>query len=169
MANKYFYDLPVYRVAPDRYYKDRAEHIEKVIFPPAGKNTPELRRLEAEKPGINDFLRNHLENSYGGQWEFNEIIGFIRLHFLGTQVRGEYYAPSKKRVVRTKAKTLEFQTWKLAPEVDIELPLTNQTISKAIFQYIEDCRNEVPRRFIDSALFEGVSPHVDWLAFLMHK
>ena len=169
VAHKYFYDLPVYRVARDHYYKERAEHIENVIFPLAGKNNDALRKLESEKPGLNDFLRNHLEKSYGGQWEFNEVIGYIRLHFLGTQVRGEYYAPSKKRIVRTRTKTLEFQTWKLAPEVDIELPVTNTTIRKAISEYIEACRKEVPRRFIDTGLFEAVSPHVDWLSFLRHQ
>lgn len=169
MAHKYFYDLPVYRVAKDQYYKERAEYIENVIFPPAGKDTSALRKLEAEKPGLNDFLRNYLENSYGGHWEFNEIIGYIKLHFLGTQVRGEYYASSKKRIVRTRSRTLEFQTWKLAPEVDIDLPLTNTTIRKAISDYIQDCRKEIPRRFIDAALFEAVSPHVDWLSLLRQK
>ena len=84
-------------------------------------------------------------------------------------MRGEYYAPSKKRIVRTRTKTLEFQTWKLASEVDIELPVTNATIRNAISEYIEACRKEVPRRFVDATLFEALSQHVDWLSFLRHQ
>jgi hypothetical protein len=47
--------------------------------------------LESQRDRKIRFL-DHLEMRYGGPWNFNEIIGFIRLHFLGSQIRGEYFA-----------------------------------------------------------------------------
>ena len=107
-------------------------------------------------------LRSHLEKSYGGAWNYNEIIGYIRLHILGTQIRGEYFAVNKKRILRTRNRQLEFKTWKLAPEVEIQDPFNDTNILAAIYQYIDDCRRELPSRFIDSEVFDGLSGFVNW-------
>lgn len=166
MSFRYFYDLPVYRLPRDKYYSERDKYIDKILFPPDGPVTQELRRRDEENPKANDAIRDHMARSYGGCWEFNEIIGYIRLHFLGTQVRGEYFAVSKQRIVRTRTKTIEFQTWKLAPEVDIKPPYENQQILAAIREYIEDCKSELPRRAIETALFEVLAPHIEWASLL---
>lgn len=103
-----------------------------------------------------------MAKTYGGCWEFNEIIGYIRLHFLGSQVRGEYFSVNKKRIVRTRTKQFEFMTWKLAPEVEIEPPYGTAEILNAIYQYIEDCRHEVRTRYIDTSKLDAIAPFVDW-------
>jgi len=162
MAARYFYDLPVYRLPSDRYYAEREAFIDSTVFLVGTPSETALRERERQNPRVNDGFRDHLERSFGGCWEFNEIIGYIRLHFLGTQIRGEYFAVSRSRIVRTRTKTFEYQTWKLAPEVDIEAPYGSGEILTAVRQYIDDCRREVPRRFVDSSMFEVVAPHIDW-------
>jgi hypothetical protein len=162
VGHRYFYDLPVYRLARDAYYKARDEYIDNVLFPPGSPHLAALRAREKDDPNANTAMRDHLERSYGGCWEFNEIIGHIRLHFLGSQVRGEYFAVAKSRIVRTRTKTFEYRTWKLAPEVEIEPPYGQVEILSAVRSYIEDCRRAVPRRFIDTTMFEAVAPHLDW-------
>jgi hypothetical protein len=164
-GNRYFYDLPVYPLTREQYGKEIEGEIEKVLFPPGASYTARRREMEKINPHATNGMRDHLATKFGA-WDFNEIIGFIRLHFLGAQVRGEYFSVSKKRLVRTRTKTLEYQTWKLAPEVDIEAPYGNAEILAAILTYIEDCRREVPRRYIDSSLFNEVARHVDWTAIL---
>ena len=72
-----------------------------------------------KEPTQKNAAEDRLRQSYGGAWEYNEIIGYIRLYFFGTQVRGEYWGVNSKRVVRTRKKTLEYKTWKLAPEIDL--------------------------------------------------
>lgn len=140
--------------------------MEKAIFPPSSPYTLARRRRDQADPNANAAFRDHLERVYGGCWEFNEIIGYIRLHFLGTQVRGEYFSVSRKRIVRTRTKTLEYQTWKLAPEVDIEPPYGNAEILAAVREYVDDCRHEVPQRFVDATLFEALAPYINWVAVL---
>jgi hypothetical protein len=166
MSSCYFYDLPVYRLSREAYYKAQDEHIEAVLFPENDPLTAELRKMDKANTNSNATLRGHLERRYGGCWEFNEVVGYIRLHFLGTQVRGEYFAVAKKRIVRTRTKTFEYQAWKLAPEVDIEPPFRNAEILAAVLTYIEDCRREVPKRFIDTSIFEMVAPHINWVEVL---
>ena len=163
---KYFFDLPVYRLARDQYYRERDDHIDSVLFPKESPHTPGRRARDLADPTINEGIRNHIALSYGGCWEFNEIIGYIRLHFLGTQVRGEYWSVAKKRIVRTRTRTIEYQTWKLASEVDIPRPYTSIDILKSVRTYIDDCRKEVPRRHIEASMFEAIADSIDWAALL---
>lgn len=161
MTINYFFDLPVYRLTADAYYAARSEYID-VLFRPGSPDEQHLRELDRNNPRDKDWFRDYLGKSYGGCWEFNEIIGYIRLHFLGTQIRGEYFSVNKKHIVRTRTKRFEFMTWKLAPEVEIEPPLGTAEIHDAICQYIIDCRREVPSRYIDTSQFDTIAPFVDW-------
>ena len=164
MSCRYFFDLPVYRLPRDTYYEARSAYIENTLFPPGSPDETYLRQRDEADPRKNDGFRDHLERSYGGCWEFNEIVGYIRLHFLGSQIRGEYFAVAKQRIVRTRTKTLEYRTWKLAPEVDIEAPHGKAEVLSAVRQYIEDCKREVPKQFIDTSHFDTLAPHIDWEA-----
>lgn len=162
MAARYFFDLPVYRLKREEYYKQRTAYVDNTLFPPNCSFTEERRRRDTEDRSENAGIRDHLERSFGGCWEFNEIIGYIRLHFLGSQVRGEYFSVRKKRIVRTRNKTLEFLTWKLAPEVDVEYPHTSENVLHAVRAYINRCKGELPNRFIDTKRFDAIAEFVDW-------
>lgn len=162
MAVRYFFDVPVYRLPEERYYCERDKYIESVIFPEGSPYNDAKRANEADDRNYYIATRDHLERNYGGCWRFNEIIGYVRLHFLGSQVRGEYYGVRKKRVVRTRRKTLEWQTWKLAPEIDLQGLYTNEQIFEAVRKYLKACSNELPCRYIDTELFELVGKHIDW-------
>lgn len=164
MASWYFCDLPVYRLPEERYYAERDTFIDQIIFRSGLPDEAILRQRERRDATVNDGIRDHLQRTYGGCWRFNEVIGQIRLHFLGTQVRGEYFAVGKQRIVRTRTKTLEYRTWKLAPEIDIAAPYGNSEVLGAIRQYIADCQKQLPKRFIDTSMFEALAPHVDWAA-----
>jgi hypothetical protein len=114
-------------------------------------------------------FRDHLQKVYGGCWRYNEIVGYIRLHFLGSQVRGEYFGVACKRMVRTRRRVLQYKGWKLAPEVEVQFPVSNKKILAAIRQYLQDCGNELPGRYIDTEMFEAVAGHINWKAlFLTH-
>lgn len=147
---KYFFDVPVYRIPEGQYNRERDAYIE------ANLNQ-------------NADIRDHFWRSYGGCWQFNEIIGYIRLHFLGSQVRGEYFGVNKKRIVRTRTRTFEHLTHKLAPEVDILQPLTSESILAAVREYLENCKKELPLRHIDTVLFEVIAEHVDWRALYLKR
>ena len=163
MTDQYFFDLPVYRLTQEEREAEGHKYVMNTVFPPGTIHGDLFRKQAQSDP--DDYQRKlsqTLHSFHGGLWLFNEIIGYIRLHFVGSQVRGEYFAPSRKRIVRSKARNFQFQTWKLAPEVEITHPITTQTIAQAIDQYISDCRLEIPRRHIDSTMYDSVSPHINW-------
>ena len=132
---RFFYDTPVYRLAEDRYYRDRNAYVE-ALYP---EGDP-LRDLLMSKN------RRFHEDAYGGAWLFYEIIGYIRLHFLGTQVRGEYFAVQRKRIVRTRCKQLKYQTWNLASEREIPSSASSEQIYLIVLEYIDACRKELKHR-----------------------
>lgn len=145
----FFYDLPVYRLDEASYYKGRQAYIDRFARPIG------IAKLDAA-------IEDHLQRAHGGPWRFNEVIGHIRLYFLGSPVRGEYFAVERRRVVRTRTKTLYWQTWKLAPEVEIAPPYTGSEVWAAISSDLAQCRKEVRGRFIDSSLLDQISTYVDW-------
>ena len=166
MNHAYFYDLPVYRLERESYYAQRDSHVDAVVYQVGTSAESFLREQERTDPQAHVGIRSHLELAYGGCWEFNEVIGYIRLHFLGTQVRGEYFSSAKKRLVRTRNRTLLWRTWKLVPEVEIENPDNSASVLEAIRDYIARCKLHLPRRYIDDEQFEVLAPHVNWSALL---
>ena len=162
MPPRHFYDLPVYRLPREQYNKAREEYIEQVLFPPDCEYTPHRREREKADNHANTAMRDHLWRAYGGCWDFNEVIAQVRLHFLGSQVRGEYFAVVRKRIVRTRTKTLEFRTWKLVPEIEIREPFGTAEVLFAIREYLERCAHKLQPRCIDTSLFDAIAPFVNW-------
>ena len=162
MQEKFFYDVPVYRLTEEKYYRDGEKYVEEALFPQGLPFRDELILLDRADPDLNLHARAHLWKSYGGSWLYNEIIGYIRLHFLGTQVRGEYYAVCRRRIVRTRRKVLEFHTWKLAPEREIPNSASSEQIYSIILDYINSCRGELNHRYVDTSGLERIGPYVDW-------
>lgn len=160
---KHLYDLPVYRLEESAYNEQMESYIEGVI------DRLGVREYYARSRSASDFMRNHLWEKYGGAWRFNEIIGFIRLHFLGNQVRGEWWRVNAKRLSRTRRKQFEYRAWKLASERHIRVEATSDEIYRILLDYVDDCRHEpaLKNRHVDSTLFETVGPYVDWRAVMI--
>lgn len=64
------------------------------------------------------YKSNHRQ-AYGGDWDFNEIVGNIKLFFMGTQVRGEYWSTKPHRKLMTRKKQFEFKEHKLVAESNV--------------------------------------------------
>jgi hypothetical protein len=164
VAPRYFFEVPVYRLKEDQYYTAMGEYVENTLFPPGSLNAETLREMDKRNPEDNEGVRGVLARGYGGQWRYNEIVGYIRLHFLGTQVRGEWHSVKKKRIVRTRTKLIEYLHWKLAPEVHIPDEATSEEIFRLVLKYVEDCRKEVKGKFVDTQLLEFLGVHINWRA-----
>ncbi|MBD1388317.1 hypothetical protein IC617_02655 [Neiella sp. HB171785] len=156
----YFIVIPVYRLPEDKYYSEMNKDFEKLVSSTWDedfrKNNPDL---------VENWKRSH-RSSYGGDWEFNEIIGHIKLFFMGSQVRGEYWSTKPRRKVKTRKKEFEFKAHKLAAESEI-WDKTNSGILSAIEEYLSRCERELKNRHIDLREFEALKAHIDWVS--VHK
>ncbi|MCT7360942.1 hypothetical protein [Thalassolituus pacificus] len=108
--DNYFMVIPVYRLSEDKYYSQMNEDFEKLISRSWDIN---FRR---NNPDMVESWRISHRSSYGGDWEFNEVVGHIKLFFMGSQIRGEYWGTEPQRKVRTRKKKFEFKAHKLVAE-----------------------------------------------------
>ena len=96
-----------------------------------------------------------------GSWEYNEIVGYIKLHFLGDQIMGEYYSSIFKMAVRSRVKVFNYKTYKLASEILI-IDKNNENIYEVINEYIDSCKLLLTGRYIDDRLFRKIGPYINW-------
>ena len=161
MLLKYIFDIPVYRLTEDEYYSQLNKYVE--------GGSDYIKEIQAfYKKYPNDKIRftDTLIRAYGGPWIYNEIIGFIRLHFLGSQIRGEYYEVDSKRITKTRKKQFKMKAWNLANEIEIPRDSTNATIFALFCEYLKNCEKKLKMRYIDTSLFKVVGPHVNWLELM---
>jgi hypothetical protein len=152
--------IPVYRIQRETYYEQRNVFTEKKIF--GGSDAEFKRKYCEDNPEYLRSYKDAIHTNYGGAWEYNEIIGFIKLHILGSQIRGEYCQDDKRRFVKSRSKQFKYVTHKLAPENSFYKGATNGEIYQTICLYVDDCRKELKGRYIDDSNLKNVGKYVDW-------
>lgn len=138
------FELAVYRIDENSYYRD----FEKYRIKNINNHAPEHSSI-------------HLK-CFGGEWEYNEIVGFLKFYISGkTQVRVEYSETSCRRKVKTRNKIFTPQNSSFCT---IELPNknSNSEIMKIIESCIEHCRGRLKNRYIDTRFFESTYKHIQW-------
>ena len=163
LGHRYFFELPVYRLSPEEYANEMDLWIKKHMYSGGEEHVKLKLEFYAKYPERKALFESHLQNTFGGFWQYNEIIGYIKLHFLGNQIRGEYYATQSKRIVRTRRKIFEYKSHKLAPEMGISRDASNEEICIRVNEYIDSCRRELKGRFIDISNFNRVSGYINWI------
>ena len=160
----FFYDIPVYRLPKDQYYAERDRHVDLVMYGTHPEDRKTRQAFYERNPDNKINFENHLQKSFGGPWIFNEVVGYIRLHFLGTQVRGELWMVDKKHIVKSRTKLIIWQTHKVSYEEAFPFNASNEQIYRAILTYLDRVKKELKGRVVDTELFERVGQFVDWNA-----
>lgn len=157
---KVFFDIPVYRLAQGEYEAEQKAFIQQQISE-GGAAFEEVCRRDQKQI---KFWETHFLEIYGGGWRFNEIIGFIRLHFFFTQIRGEYWRVTAKKITRTRKKLFAFFDPKVTFEEEVPTGSTNAKIFALIQKYLARAQSErhLKKFYIDKSVFENVGPHIDW-------
>jgi len=158
----YFLVVPVYRLSEDRYYAAMNNEFEELI-----SSTWNADFRAANPNLVHDWQHSH-RSTYGGDWEFNEIIGYIKLYFMGTQVRGEYWSTLPKRKVKTRKKQFEYKTHKLQAETEV-WEITSEGVLAAVEEYLAGCKKHLKRRHIDFREFDAIKNHLDWKSLFETK
>jgi hypothetical protein len=161
-----FFDVPIYRLTEDEYIAEFEKTRQKRLGP---EGIAALGKQEQENPACEGRRRERLLDSYGGPWQFNEIVGFIRLVFMGGQVRGHLWMVRERRIKRTRTRTLFFRSLKAAPEMELPRDASNLQIYEAISEYLGRVQRKFPTRFIDTLMFDRIGSFVDWRALREKK
>jgi hypothetical protein len=150
---RYFFDLPVYRLPESDYQEDLERFVQEQLDRAGGTSRDADIQFE---------IREHARKSFGGPWRYNEVIGYIRLHFFGSQVRGDYFAMQAKRTVKTRRKIYWKVSHKCAPEIAIPRDATTDAIFGVVHSYVDRCRQELRGRFIDDSDLLTLGKYIDW-------
>lgn len=153
---KYFFDVAVYRLSDQEYDIEQKNHSKKLF-------EQMHTRIDGSKRNTLVTYEKYYEKSsiYHDMWRYNEIIGYIRLHSLGTQIRGEFFQHKSKRIVKTRKKSFIYITHKLVSETNI-MNQTNDEIYNSILKYLERCEKELEKRYIDIESFKNIGQYVNW-------
>ena len=156
--NIYFFEIPVYRLSYQQY-RDENDKLKKQYL-----HTWEKRKVL--ESFMNEISESYDENISHPMWEFNERIGYLKLYFLGSQIRAEYFAVQTKKIYRSRRKVFEYKTHKLSPEMTITYKMSNEDIFHCVVQYLCNCQKELKKRYLDTALFLQTGQFVDWKMLL---
>lgn len=157
-ADRYFLDLPIYRLTLDQHTAALEEAKKKYLAP-----------LEAQKEAAPESYV-HADRWFDAYhwypWRYNEIIGWLRLYALGTQIRGELWFVKAKRITQGMRKRF-FYVGK-AFESSFRETHSNEQIAngveKAIRQFLQERR--MKRRALDLECFEVAASVLNWRVLL---
>lgn len=161
---KYIIDLAVYRISEEAYYAEKESHFQRRLA-----TDPNLRRNLSDSLNSISELRQDHDRSYGGVWRYNEIVAYLRIHFVGTQIRAEYWVGHGNRVVRSRRKVFRLSGWKLIPESDVPSSASSDEIYGLILRHVEDCRKHLKGRYVDIVPLETLGVYVDWTKLMLRS
>lgn len=151
LTTKYLFEIPVYRLTENDYYKKLSDYKNEI-------------NSKMEVPMSDAYLKKQ----FGGDWRYNEIIGFLRFYRYGSsQIRCDYTETDAVKKTRTRKKIFE----QISDSYCIE-PFTvsssNIDLAKHMRSAVEHCeiRLKKKNRILDKELFENTVDFIDWKSLL---
>lgn len=154
-AMRPFFDIPVYRLSQEQYDVEFARYEARLDAMPGRIAYDDMDEQQAQ--------RARRQESFGGVWIFNEVVGYVRPYFLGSQVRAHLFMAGDKRYVRTRKKQFSYRTHKAVCEMDLPKNPTSDGIYRTVLEYLAVVRKELAPRYLDTSAFEQAGPYVDWV------
>jgi hypothetical protein len=145
LKTKELFELPIYRLKEDEYNESLREHIK--------KNSP----MSAE----------YSRKDYGGDWQYNEIIGFLRFYVSGkSQIRCEYWQTDAKRKVRTPKKQFIMTSDSYCTQ-NFNPSASNDDLKATIQSCIDHCKVNLGGKWhVDERLFRETFDYINWSSLL---
>ena len=147
LTTKYLFEIPIYRLSEDAYQRDMHTYIEKT-------------NSKFENPMDIGYLRDH----YGGDWKYNEIIGYLRFFRYGeNKIRCEYWETNAVKKVRTRRKQFVQKSNNYCNE-PFSKSATNAELAETMKKAVEHCEGRIKnkKRFLDRELFDRTVDHINW-------
>jgi len=149
LACKNIFEISVYRLDENKYYQKISAHISKL-------------NANYEYPLDYKCIRAQ----YGRDWQYNEIIGFLRFYRYGaSQIRCDNWETEAKRKVRTRKKVFVKVSDSYCNE-PFSKSASNSELVKTIKSAVEHCENRLKNRVLDRQLFDGMVDFIDWRSLL---
>ncbi|MCI5227624.1 MAG: hypothetical protein D3918_13430 [Candidatus Electrothrix sp. AX2] len=158
---KYIFDIPIYRCDIDKHTHESENEKKKyqsLVVDAHGE----------EAIGSDSYLRmgERFDRDHWYPWQFNEIIGYIRIYAIGYHVKGELWLTRAKKIRRDlknkkifyRGKAFEHRCFYQSSE-DIFNSIQSEIVA------IQN-QQEFKKRFVDLSQFLEIGPFIDWPGLL---
>lgn len=155
---KYLFELQVYRLEESCYYAQMKTHIKKAN----AKMKEQIDKIDPNLTMPSDA--KYLRKSYGGDWQYNEIIGFLRFYqYGGNQIRCDYWETDSINKVRTRKKQFVKKSDSYCRE-PFSKNNSNADLAKSMLSAVDHCETILKKknRSIDKEIFINTVHHVSW-------
>lgn len=164
MEDLYIFDVPIYRCTKHSYYADMEQREKKHIHELLTNNGVPHETA----PDTHQRAKEHLRKAFGGPWDFNQIIGWIRLYAEGSHIGGQLWWVDAKRIRRDTRKTFYLRTPSnilatyFAP-TDNSASIFSETLTQleALGKRIQ-----VEGHYVDLENFRNLGPFIKWRELL---
>lgn len=165
MRDYYIFDIPVYRCSEEQFDVDMAAAVAKrhdEFFATTGisrENAPESYKN----------IEEHTRQTFGGPWNFNQVVGWLRLFAEPSHVGGHLWWVDKKRIQRV----MREKRFILITSSDVlGNYFTPEDDSDEIYRgTLEDIKrlsrqSPLKDRYVNLGTFLNIGPYIDWRSLL---
>jgi len=164
MRNQYIFDIPVYRKTKADFNLEIETQVAKreewII-----SHDPEQGPLDHE---VRQRVYHKVIAESGGPWQFNQVVGWLRLFVEGNTIGCHpWWVDAKRLNRRMRYKRLYMQT----PSDILKARFTKEP-SKEIYNRLLERLTELSKdityknRYVDLDVFQRIGPYIDWRKLL---
>jgi len=161
---RYFFELSVYRVSESAYYSEFDRHLER--FWDETERMHGRTRQELFPDDQRALIQEQQLREFGGSWRYNQVVGWVRLFVLGSQIRGECWMVTAERLMRRGRR--EYRYPGQAFTLNCSRRMSANQIRDAVFVELagfqKECRNG--RCVLDLSSFENAARYMNWRGML---
>jgi len=156
---RYFFEIAIYRISYEQFNKNYDIAIKHHL-----QNFQELSCLSLDKIPESNLLytKQHFWETYGGPWNYNQVIGWIRLFIFGSQIRGELWKMTGKNFTRKTRNQIQFMG-KIF-EIDCITGENSEQILKKLDNELDQIQKGLgkKKRILDLQCFKNLASYIDW-------
>ena len=154
IIEKDLFEIPVYRILEERYYKEMREYIEKI-------------KKEFDERFLNEsYVNKYSRKKFGGSWDYNEIIGYLKIYRWGSQIRVYHWETDSKRKVRKGRKRFRQVADNYCCYPIYKNDDDNIKFIKIMKEVVEQCKDIIKERnkkfYVDTRIFDSVVDYINW-------
>lgn len=156
---RYFFEIAIYRTSREQFNKKYDSDLQ-LYLEQFQKLSGFTRDPVIDNTRIHD--KQYFWENYGGPWQYNQVIGWVRLYVLGSQLRGDLWMMTGKRLHRKSRNQIRHVG--KAFEIDFTPDESSAQIRSKLEQELERLQKEwcKKKRFLDLECFRCLAPCIDW-------
>jgi hypothetical protein len=153
-----FFEVPIYRCSPGQHRIETDREKARYLAP--------IEHEKESNPENYAFAERRFDKHTRYAWDFNEIVGYLRLYPLGTQIRGELWLMDAIRIRRGTKKKIRWVG--KAFELGCKQAESNSDIAMRVLGRVKAMEGEAPckGRYIDTRSLRNAAFVINWRALV---